>query len=869
MDPKFLTRVVASLLLSQVAFAGLPPTSTRVSGDTSDITTFVFRFPNFTGTHTGTIMSLGVNSIAGGGTGQTTALGARLALLPSLTGHAGEVLTVNPGETDLVYTPAGSGTVTSVDVIDSTGVLSPTGGPITTSGSIDLPFTHVGGSVAFLSPLGGSIGAPLFRLIDLSDLPTIPPNKITGADPFTFAGYNSAGTLDLVPGWSFENGSSALRAYNAKDVTALGGFTFTNLDAASEQTADSTQNIYSFNLDSHFDRNHTDTNLAGVYTGLNMSHRSEGAGSIDTLIGANLQTQLGNGTGGHANQMTGALIGLNPSLNTTVDYAQGLNVSINGDPTSLVTHGDGIFVGNYTKFSENFNLLSLFNQNTGTIGGDYRAVAMSNNADVGGFSANTIGFDTNNITKGATGFGYFHTGNVGDGSGVGFNLVDGNQNNGTVDASGNIFNFNTNSVWNQGFNGLNLNLGGGSAEFKGDVNMVNLFNNAILTGNNTLRAMAFTNNSDGYRVVAGISAFTSGNMSEEIRGSLYNLAGNSRTKTGIDLSLTGAATDDATGLRVNVNNQTSSTQHVHSGTFEGGLFSVQGDFTPFNGAAVEIGNGFSMGSTIQSGSPLTGTDQIIQLIQSNLIVQDDIATGPFGLDTNMLGMTSQVAVDPGKTVPLLRSLLLGTTVPQGSGGTITEHVALEILGLPSFGGSVSNPTRTAIQDSTLLGQNFCGGAGAATDCWWMRVRDASAETSLPKLAIGTASQKVADSTVKLELNDGHVRYSQTTVPVATPNANAGTGATCVLDTGSTDLIGGVTLVTGALPYAPGEQCSIAFNAAFTGRVHCQLTPRSDTAALGSLNVRTNPASSALGLNFVSPETTPTTYEWDYSCAETS
>jgi hypothetical protein len=606
MDPKFLTRVVASLLLSQVAFAGLPPTSTRVSGDTSDITTFVFRFPNFTGTHTGTIMSLGVNSIAGGGTGQTTALGARLALLPSLTGHAGEVLTVNPGETDLVYTPAGSGTVTSVDVIDSTGVLSPTGGPITTSGSIDLPFTHVGGSVAFLSPLGGSIGAPLFRLIDLSDLPTIPPNKITGADPFTFAGYNSAGTLDLVPGWSFENGSSALRAYNAKDVTALGGFTFTNLDAASEQTADSTQNIYSFNLDSHFDRNHTDTNLAGVYTGLNMSHRSEGAGSIDTLIGANLQTQLGNGTGGHANQMTGALIGLNPSLNTTVDYAQGLNVSINGDPTSLVTHGDGIFVGNYTKFSENFNLLSLFNQNTGTIGGDYRAVAMSNNADVGGFSANTIGFDTNNITKGATGFGYFHTGNVGDGSGVGFNLVDGNQNNGTVDASGNIFNFNTNSVWNQGFNGLNLNLGGGSAEFKGDVNMVNLFNNAILTGNNTLRAMAFTNNSDGYRVVAGISAFTSGNMSEEIRGSLYNLAGNSRTKTGIDLSLTGAATDDATGLRVNVNNQTSSTQHVHSGTFEGGLFSVQGDFTPFNGAAVEIGNGFSMGSTIQSGSPLTG-----------------------------------------------------------------------------------------------------------------------------------------------------------------------------------------------------------------------------------------------------------------------
>lgn len=74
----------------QLAFAGLPPTTSKDSTDTGPVTTFHFEFPNFTGTHTGTTFSLGVNSIAGGGTGQTTASAAFTALLPSFT--AGSVI---------------------------------------------------------------------------------------------------------------------------------------------------------------------------------------------------------------------------------------------------------------------------------------------------------------------------------------------------------------------------------------------------------------------------------------------------------------------------------------------------------------------------------------------------------------------------------------------------------------------------------------------------------------------------------------------------------------------------------------------------------------------------------------------------------
>lgn len=68
---KFLS---AFLLLTFLipADAGLPPTSSRISGESVDSTTFTTRFPNFTGTRTGTVLSLGTNSVAGGGTGATS-----------------------------------------------------------------------------------------------------------------------------------------------------------------------------------------------------------------------------------------------------------------------------------------------------------------------------------------------------------------------------------------------------------------------------------------------------------------------------------------------------------------------------------------------------------------------------------------------------------------------------------------------------------------------------------------------------------------------------------------------------------------------------------------------------------------------------
>src|ERR1700677_1313759 len=64
---------------------GLPPGNSKFSTDTNPITTFFWQFPNFTGSHSGVTATVGVNSIAGGGTGQTTAAAAFNALSPMTT----------------------------------------------------------------------------------------------------------------------------------------------------------------------------------------------------------------------------------------------------------------------------------------------------------------------------------------------------------------------------------------------------------------------------------------------------------------------------------------------------------------------------------------------------------------------------------------------------------------------------------------------------------------------------------------------------------------------------------------------------------------------------------------------------------------
>jgi hypothetical protein len=71
---KFLALIFS--VVCPYVYAALPPTTSRGNGDSANITTFNFQFPNISVTHTGTTASFGVVNIAGGGTNKALTLSA-------------------------------------------------------------------------------------------------------------------------------------------------------------------------------------------------------------------------------------------------------------------------------------------------------------------------------------------------------------------------------------------------------------------------------------------------------------------------------------------------------------------------------------------------------------------------------------------------------------------------------------------------------------------------------------------------------------------------------------------------------------------------------------------------------------------------
>lgn len=87
----------------------------------------------------GSITGITDLAVADGGTGASSASGARTNLLPAYAANAGKVLAVNVGETDVEWVSKGGvGTVTSITA--GTGL---NGGTITSTGTIDLANTAV------------------------------------------------------------------------------------------------------------------------------------------------------------------------------------------------------------------------------------------------------------------------------------------------------------------------------------------------------------------------------------------------------------------------------------------------------------------------------------------------------------------------------------------------------------------------------------------------------------------------------------------------------------------------------------------------------------------------------------------------------
>lgn len=206
-------------------------------------------------------------------------------------------------------------------------------------------------------------------------------------------------------------------------------------------------------------------------------------------------------------------------------------------------------------------------------------------------------------------------------------------------------------------------------------------------------------------------------------------------------------------------------------------------------------------------------------------------------------------------------------------GTVTTTAANTGVFIAAGSGTESSSpfSNTVVRAYFMPDASFgIGGAmgtiGAATGA--ALIGDTSKNLIAPiSLSIGSTSAAVTNGV--LQWKDGHEVSTQTTPPVATVNANAGTGATCSVSN-ATDSAGNISLTTTAVAPASGAQCSIAFNKTYNTAPICQVTNTNNNSILFSVinGVFFTTSTSALVVNYANADAAGHANTMSYRCIET-
>lgn len=238
-------------LFAATVLAGLPPTSSKDLTDTSNITTFNYQFPNFTGTHTGTTFSLGVNGLAGGGTGNGSLAATSGGVLytdgtkvqNTGGGSNTNVLTLVSGvPTWSAPAGGGSGTVTSVTMPSEWAVANQTTTPTfsrppvngtakTTSYTLlstdSTVYVNCSSACTITMPSPSSNAGHVYTLVDISSgtaLVTISPSA---SEKFGYPQLSAIHMSTQGEAWTLASDSTNWATITHKTDTAPASYTMT------------------------------------------------------------------------------------------------------------------------------------------------------------------------------------------------------------------------------------------------------------------------------------------------------------------------------------------------------------------------------------------------------------------------------------------------------------------------------------------------------------------------------------------------------------------------------------------------------------------------------------------------------------------
>lgn len=576
----------------------------------------------------------------------------------------------------------------------------------------------------------------------------------------TLAYFNAAGVLGAVPNWSFDPDN-----YNLSNIWSISG-------------ADSRTSYSQLRLQ---------TNMNGTVTGTAMSldlTLSGGGGSTQDLLGINLNIgtpAVGNILGISASisdsagaDSTGFFAGMSGAVGSNL---WGVRIdssnTISGDYNGVFLNQGSTVLGSSTLFSasafapttNNHNCLSVYSNSSATVGGDYRGVAISNDGAIGGSGAGMTMLQSGAIGSGWTGLGLYLNANVGSGGSNAFG-VDASFGSGHTSAGG-IFGFNFN-------------------------------NQMTIAGTNPNTAFNANNSAAGF-TFEGVDIFNSANQSESIRMFFGSTTGNARTMTGLDLILQGNITDDANGVRVNMNNTVSVANDVTglsvqmgnaSGSNPQGVTGISSDGRISINATTQLnsGLGFQIGNRIESqfhipsGSPVTGTDSIGNNFAGDMTAQDDVAVGGFGLGWVSGSMIASVGVAATKTVDKATVLLAAASLPDpgyATGGTIGELSIVKMYAPLPQGGTAVITNLYGLK----IDPDFGTFGSAATNAWGLWAGDATAHNYMASdLKVGDGADTPANSSVGIELESTTKAILLSRMTTAQKNALTAVAGMAVFDT---------------------------------------------------------------------------------------